>query len=173
MSDERRSLIDDLRIPTNPDHDWDADPDGQMEYANPVTLSNLLVRYANAALVVTRRIVTANRALGRLKAGLVEKRNDLADLDHELLSKYPPPASAKALKLIDAHLRRVAEESGYGDARKALARELRKLEAGQAVAELNRDSARQVLAGIELAGEHIKTHLAFVKSEYVRSGRYT
>ena len=162
-----------LQIPTNPEYDFGADPETQFDYANPVTLNNKLIEYANASIVVIRRLVTAQQEVAECKQELQALNAQIDDVEQEILSAYPPTtADTKTLKVLAAYIRRRATE----DPDKAhlyftRLNDRTELQARLLVLDAQIDNARQTFQLIKLLSDQVQTHLSFVKSE-VKSARY-
>ena len=161
--------LSDLMIPTNPEYDWEVDPNTQFDFVNPVVLNNKLMQHANAAITVTQAIVTANRKLNDLESKRVLLETELEDLEQKVLAKQPPtPAEAKTLKQLGAYIIRMMEQaddpSDYArylqvkDELSGMAKEM-------AEHRMSVDNGRQVFQMLKMLSEEIKTHLSFVKNE--------
>lgn len=166
-------LLKSLVIPTNPDYKWELDPDEQPEYVNPVALNNREVQYANAAIRVAQRLVATNRHIAKSKQNLATARHALEDFERELLLAYPAPSSAtKSTKLLQAYLYAAAIQHDKRETLNALVTEVRAIERDLISLEIEADMAHTAFQAIKLGGEHIQTHLSFVKNERAASGKY-
>lgn len=164
----------DLIIPTNPQFDWSVPAAQQLEFVNPVTLSNYEIRLANYALTVTQSIVAINRKIRDAKEALKEAKHALEDFRYELLRAAPPPATAtKSLALLEAYTRRAVVVAGSQDEYKALRSAVNAAERNEERLDIERENSQQVWDCIKLMGIHAQTHLSFVKSDLKQSGRYT
>lgn len=167
-------LLKSLLVPTNPDFDWDADPNSQPEYVNPVTLNNKEVEYANAAIHIAQKLVATNKEIARVKRALIAARHAQDDFEREVLLSFPaPPSATKSTKLLQAYLYKVTTENKQRKKMDELTKEVRELERELIGLEIQADTAHDVFQAIKLGGEHIQTHLSFVKSERSASGKYT
>ncbi len=166
--------ITDLLIPVNPKYDFAGDPSGQAEYVNPVTLNNMEIKHANAAILVADRVTGHMVRLAKFKADRDDAQNDLDDFEADLLRLHPaPPNDRKTNKLLDSYIRRIAEQEGQLDHYKGLIDKVRKLDREITVTDAAVDAGRQVSSLIKMLGEHGQTHLSFVKNEYRQSKSYT
>jgi hypothetical protein len=164
--------ITDLLIPVNPGYDFSADPGGQPEYVNPVTLNNMEVRYANAAIQVVDRVTRSMKKLAQFKADLDEAEQAVEDFESDLLRLHPPPRGEKTLKLIDAHILRIAEQEGTITEYRAKMAKTRDLKRQIIITDAAVDAGRLVLTQLKMVGEHGQTHLSFVKNEYKQARGY-
>jgi len=160
------SSWDELLVPTYPTYDWDADPGEQPEYTNPVSLNNCVIRWVNAAIRITQRLVATNKRIGQAKVALEQAEAALDDFEQELLRTNPAPASAtKSLKLLDAYLNQVAVSTGKADDYRKLIGRIREIRQRLRILEMTADNCRHIGQTLKLAGEHAMTHLSFVKTE--------
>lgn len=160
-------MLEDLVIPVNPDYTFAEDPDGQEEYANPVTVSNQVVALSNAASKVAAIIVNCNKQLVEARQVLAVAEDAMEDFEQELLGRFQAStADRKSNKLLEAYIRRVAFEQGHAEEHRALRDKHR--DAAHAVArlEVKVDSSRQVWQVLKLKGELAQTYLSFKKHEY-------
>lgn len=153
-------------IPVNPDYDWEVDPTQQAEYVNPVVLNNLEIKLANDAYEVTEAILTLQGKVGQLETRLKKHVLELRVYESGLLSRDPPKSSdTKSTKLVEAYIWKLAIDSGEEEEYKTLlnthAALLAKIDELQNAIEINRSK----LNSIRLVGEHIQTHLSYIKSE--------
>lgn len=159
-------VLNSIIVPVNPDYSWELDPAEQVEYVNPVTLNNHTLRLANAAINIAQRTVRVNERIAALQTTLAEAKNAIADLEQDLLSRYPAPVGAtKTLKQLAAYVRQMAFTDGVKEKYRELADTLRKAEIALVKEEIDADSLKQVWRTIELVGEHIQTHLSYVKHD--------
>jgi cell division protein FtsB len=167
-------FFDDLKVPVNPDYDWNVDPHEQLEYVNPVVLNNREIYWANAAVRLTQKQVGITRKLADLKARIQRTEDELHDLEEDLLIQNPPPSSARqSTRLTDLYIRTLAFGSAQAAAYKRLRAEVRQLREEQALLQTALDNVKQVFAMLKLLGEHAMTHLSYVKAESKASRSYT
>jgi hypothetical protein len=170
MSEPRR-FSNELRIRVNPAYDHEVEPEeNPIQYWNPVSATNDLIKLANAALETAQRISDSMRE----KTSLTLQKRDLeASLDsfeRELLVGEPPTASeAKSLKLINAAVARRANEKGQGDKLKSMQTQLsnveREIERQQGII----DTGFMWLKANERMSDNLKSALSFYKDERRRS----
>lgn len=158
-------LIQDIIIPVNPDYSWELDPFAQLEYVNPVTLNNHEIRLANAAIRISQSVIGINKHIASLRSAMADTKAAIEDLEQELLSKNPAPSSTKTLKMLASYVRTLAFSNGQDEKYGLLLRTLRKDENELTKREIELDSLKFTWQTIKLTGEHIQTHLSFVKSE--------
>ena len=164
--------VTDLLIPVNPSYNFEADPAGQPEYVNPVTLNNMEIRHANAAITVADRVTRRMKELAQLKVDLDIAEQALEDFESDLLRLNPPPRGEKTLKLIEAHIRRVSEVESQATKYAELRNKVRELKRQIIIVDAAIDAGRLMLTQIKLLGEHGQTHLSFVKQEYRQARGY-
>lgn len=165
-----------LWIPTNPNVSPDVNPesrpDGEYEYANPVTVNNRLVLFANAVIAAMDEL---DQGISKVRQAKLQKKTaerQLRNYEQRILRSFPPPKGKNAIKLIDAHIARAAHElddtlEQYQELQEALD------EAEDAVtrAEGRVEKLRQWLKAIELAIQACTTHLSYVKFDGAFQGR--
>ncbi len=161
-----------LLIPTHPDVDPDEDVGAEAtDLANPVTVNNRQVLFANEAIRIAQRHVGLNRELIKLRLELKVTRRARERLVRKLLIEYPPDrvADTKTLKLVEAYVERVAERVGRLEELHALVREEERLE--DLIERKDADAENQTLAmkAIQLASQNCMTFLSYVKDEARRS----
>jgi hypothetical protein len=162
-----------LVVPTAADYDFAVAPEDQIEFANPVVLANQVVRLANIHGHMTGKIARINAAVAALRGALADAKHALADLEADLLAKYPPPAAErKSNKLLDTYIRRAAFENGFEDRYRALTANVRKLQKELEEQDIHLETARAVQQSIKLQGEHLQTYLSYKKHEADQSRRY-
>lgn len=168
---ERRKLSEELKIRVNPNYDHEAGPEGnEIQYWNPVSATNDLIKLANAALETAQRISDSMRAKTELSTEKREVENDLEKLERELLVKEPPTASeAKSLKLINAAVERRAQEQGRNEELNQLRDELRSIEADMEKEQSVIDKGFMWLKANERMSDNIKSALSFYKDERRRN----
>jgi hypothetical protein len=153
-------------MPVNPTYDWDLDPGEQLNYVNPVRLNDHVIFLANTAARLGLRINELTKSLAAAKAAEAAAVDELEDFEQDLLVLFPPNTLAsKSNKLLDRYVRQLAQSQGKGEVHqehRSVARSWRN-EVMRLGLEL--DGARSLMASIKLAGEHIQTHLSFVKAE--------
>lgn len=161
-----------LIMPTSPSHDLDCDPDGQPEYANPVTVNNYQIVYSNALHELTDIVVKGNKQLEGLKKEKRAADRALDDFGNQILRKANPKAiNLKTLKMQDAFISEKAEEFGQSIEYEALTEESRKLEDQIGEVQAKIKSARDWIDSIRLASDNGKTFLAFWKADAERVRR--
>ena len=168
VKEAKPSLLATLRVPVHPDYDWDSDPADQAAYTNPVVVANKQVQLANAAIFVTQRSLSASKRVADCKEAIQKVESQLVVLERSVLAKHNPPvAYTKTHRLLDAHIAMVADEED-ATALCALRVELRERARELRDASLEIESTQLVFNAIRLAGDHLKTYLAFVKFETTR-----
>lgn len=155
-----------LLIPVNPTYDWDLDPTEQVGYVNPVRLNDHVIFLANAALRLGLRIDQLSKSLAQAKQDHEKSQHAVDDFQQDLLIKFPPPSLAtKSHKLLERFVRQLVAEHDLGDQYQSLLAHSRLAKAAVERLTLELDGARAIAQSIKLAGEHIQTHLSFVKAE--------
>jgi hypothetical protein len=168
-----KDILESLLIPTNPEYDWEADANSQPEYVNPVTLNNREVLMANAAIVITQQHIKVNRQLAQVSHRLQEAEHAVSDFERDLLLRFPAPSTAtKNNKLLQVYIYSVATTQGYKDQYETLVRAVRTLSRDLAKWEAEAENCKAAYQAVKLGGEHIQTHLSFVKNEQKVSGRF-
>jgi hypothetical protein len=160
-----------LTIPTNPDY---APPDvsgDEAELANPVTVNNQQVLFANAALRVAQEHVEVNRRLVGARLELRVARRDFDDAMRAILKAHPPASAndTKNLKLTEAYVWRRAEENALDGALRAHERLVQAREDEVTRLEAEADNKALAMAAIKLASQNAMTFLSYVKDEARRS----
>lgn len=153
-------------IPINTGYDWAIDPTQQAEYVNPVVLNNLEIKLANDAFDVSQKIIDIQTEVGNVEIRLKKKLLDLRIFESQLLAENPPKSNdTKSTKLVEAYIWKLATEANKLDEYKTLltshAALLAKVDDLKNAIEIQRNT----LNSIRLVGEHIQTHLSYVKSE--------
>lgn len=155
-----------LKIPVNPDYNWDKAPEEQAEYANPVTLNNRIVELANATITVAEAIMVLQRQRGVCRSALKAAQDALEDFEQDLLVKYPPSTSAtKSNRLVTTYIRTVAFQHGLQDQYRELRDRVRELELEDITLHTRLESLKTAQQGIESITVNIQTHLSYVKAE--------
>jgi len=164
-------LLEDLKLPTNPEYQWDQ-PEGQVEYANPVTLNNRVVELANASLKASQALVVYQKRRGEIRVQQQAATHALEDFEHDLLVQFPPPPNAtKSNRLLQTYLRTVATHHGKAEAYAALRKAVREAEANELEATTRIEVLRTALQAIQTVADNVQTHLSYVKAEK-QHGRY-
>jgi hypothetical protein len=159
-----------LLIPTNPDYDVDgAEPTAEL--ANPVTVNNQQVLFANEAIRVTQDHVALNRDRTRLKLELKATRRAKDAIVRDLLRRFPPGSAndTKTLKLLDAYVWRKAEEFNEAERLRLLEEEEQHLEDEIERLEDEGHNKALAMAALKLASQNAMTFLSYVKDEAKRS----
>jgi Mg2+ and Co2+ transporter CorA len=170
MSAPRR-LADELRIRVNPEYDHAVEPeDNPIQYWNPVSATNDLIKLANAALDVAQNISDAMRSKVTNMATKRDLEAELDALERELLVKEPPTtAEAKSLKLTQAAIERRAKEHGSLERLQELRKKLLELDRTIEKQQTAIDVGYMWLKANERMSDNIKSALAFYKDERRRS----
>jgi hypothetical protein len=162
-----------LIIPTHPDVDPDEDQGAvATDLANPVTVNNRQVLFANEAIRIAQRHVGLNRELTKLRLELRVTKRAHDDLVRRVLIENPPErvADTKTLKLVDAYVQRVAErDPALAGALASLQKEEDRL---TDLIEKKKDEAENqalAMAAIKLASQNASIFLSYVKDEARRS----
>ena len=162
-----------LLVPTNEEYSFAEDPDEQLSYVNPVTLNNLLIKYANAAVEVTSKIVVLKKAKVELDITIRELKQDIADLESDILQENEGSANDhKNLKAQAAFVRKKAKETGRFDTLAELEQRLEAAEIERMKKQLAIENASSTLDLIDQLSQNVQTHLSFVKNEMRHTGRY-
>jgi chromosome segregation ATPase len=136
----------------------------QFEYANPVTLKNRLILYANAVIEATDKLNDINDAIASAKSAKRHAENDLESYEGRLLRLFPPEKNLTTLKLVQAYLERVAHDrDDTADQYYMLREAVKKAEENVAKAQAKADKIKAWLSAIETASQNITTHLSYVK----------
>ena len=161
-----KDLLDNLLIPTNPDYDWEGDVSNQPEYVNPVTLNNREIMMANAAIVITQQHIKVNRQVAQIRHTLREAEHALSDFERDLLLRFPAPSTAtKSTKLLQVYMYSVAITNNLQSQYNSLSGEIKNLSRELARWEAEAENCKAAYQAVKLSGEHIQTHLSFVKNE--------
>jgi hypothetical protein len=172
-TEKERVYYDNLQVPVNPNYDFEADPgDQQFEYANPVHLSNKLVLYTNAAILLARNIVSLARKRERLRLEKKEVDRKLRDLRRDVLVKNPaPPSAAKNLLLTDAFMARALESEGLLTGYQEFERRSAELEDQVEALKDEGENLRFTMQTIQLAASNVTNALSWTKAEARMTGR--
>lgn len=173
-SQKEQVYYENLLIPVNPDYDFDAPAtDVQFEYSNPATLSNKLVLYTNAAILLTKNVVSLARKRERLRLEKKEIDRQVRDLRREVLSKNPaPPSAAKNLQLTDAYMIRALEAEGLLIGYKKLETKSADLEDEVETIKEELENLRFTMETLKLAAQNITSSLSWTKAEASMGGRH-
>jgi len=167
-----KDLLGELIVPANPTYDW-ATAEEQSEYVNPVTLNNREIQMANAAIVVTQQHIKVNRKIAEAKHWLQEAKHALEDFERDLLLRFPAPStSTKSTKLLQVYVYSTATSQNLKSQYDALVTKVRELDRELLKWEAEADNCHMAFQAIKLAGEHIQTHLSFVKNEQKNARAY-
>jgi chaperonin cofactor prefoldin len=167
--------LDALKIPVNPEYSFSEAPEGQHEYANPVTMNNKLVEMSNAYLDITAHMTRIIQQKKNIKAELTNTQNAMDDLEMDVLERTPPVATAdnRTARTIHAYIVRQLRETGKLGQWSAARDEERQLQQQLSAVELQLEAARAALSALEMQGTIIQTHLSFVKNEARNARHYT
>lgn len=172
MSEELSNMASKLLIPVNEAAAEAPSGQEEFEYANPVTLNNRLILYGNAVIEATDRL---NRITKQIEAAKHAKRTAervLAEYETRLLRKYPSQKNLTTLKLVQAHLDRVAFDlDDTAEQYDGLRKDVEKAEDAQEHWEAKAGEIRMWMKAIETASQNIMTHLSFVKFGGALGGR--
>jgi hypothetical protein len=160
-----------LTIPTNPNVDISVVPTAEFEYANPVTLNNMLLLYGNAVIELAGK---RDRAGKRLEAAKLERRKaerQLEDFEQGLLRTHPAPRGVTTLKLLAAHIEAAAFSDDTSDQYDDLRNAVRTAEDAVEAANAQISTLKGWGDAIETASGNITVHLSYVKAEWNHSGR--
>lgn len=170
-TDKERVFFENLLVPVNPEYDFDADPTGQFDYANPVTLNNQLVLYTNAGIELTKKVVVLNRRREKLRLDKKDVERKLKALRQNTLAKNPaPPSAAKNLALTDAYVQRCLEADGFFLEAQAHEATVATLDDKIDLMKEEAENLFFTMNTIKLASQNIMTHLSFVKNEQKMHG---
>lgn len=163
-----------MEIPVNPAYEFQA-PTVKTQYANPVTLNNMLVKATNESKALTDRIVQVGRKLVDAEMALQEARQDLEDFEQNILLTYPPNTKeeVKSNKLTETYIRRMVqtkEEVAGQELYARLKQFVREAEKKERLLKAEKDACYTRLNHLKLVCENIRTHLSFVKVESQRGG---
>jgi hypothetical protein len=163
-----------LLIPTHPDVDPDEEEGAEAtDLANPVTVNNRQVLFANEAIRIAQRHVGLNRELIKLRLELKVTRRAKDRIVRHLLTTYPPErvADTKTLKLVDAYVERVASRSGKDKELALLDRDIERLEDLIEKKDGEAENQQLAMAAIKLASQNASIFLSYVKNE-ARNSKY-
>lgn len=164
MSKER--FGDDIKLILNPQHDFSCDPYEQPELVNPVQANNKLAVLSNRLIEVTQGITRSNRRIGALMRQRRELQNAVEIVERQILRTRPPTATqVKTLKMQDAYITTQAELLGLGDAYALAKKSVAELDDQILEIEYRLKSAHAWTSAMKLHGDHIKTHLSYVKAD--------
>lgn len=159
-------FFENLQVPVNPDYDFESDPEGQADYANPVMLSNKLVMYANAMLQITKGVVFLARKRERLRLERKELERALTALRRAVLSKHPAQGSAaKNLQLTDAHVFSALVVEGQDAIWTETERKIARLDDEIDGLKEEEENLKYTAHTIKLASENITNRLSYTKHE--------
>jgi len=160
-----------LKVPVNPEYDFEQDPHDQAEYVNPVTLAHKQAYVMNYAVEVTAALTRINLRLADLKVQLRAAERAQEDFEAALLARFPAPAAErKSNKLLEAYITRLAFESGGQEIYGKLIAERRAREDELELATADLENARYVHQTLKLLSELGQTYLSFYKHEVRMSG---
>lgn len=159
-----------LLIPTNPSASVGLVPESEFEYANPVTLNNVVLLYGNAKIELADKSDRAHKRLDAAKLELRKAERQVEDFEFRLLRTHP--TSKTTLKLIAAHLDQAAFQEDTIAQYDELRAHVRACEdavhrAHGVVARLKDWSD-----AIDSAINSITVHLSYVKAEWQNGGRH-
>jgi hypothetical protein len=159
-----------LLIPTNPDYDPDH-PDDGVDLANPVTVNNQQILFANEVIAVTGEHIAANRDITQCKLELKVLRRMRNDLHRQILRDRPPRSGndVKNNQLVDAYIFRMAVELQLDGMLHQIDEQEATLEASLAEAEAEAANCALKLTALKLASQNTMTFLSWVKEEAKRS----
>jgi hypothetical protein len=173
MADETEapSMFDALMVPVNPEYDFNKEPqENEFEYANPVTVNNQEILYANAAMQVTKLHVKANKKIAAAKLELKATREAREDIERKIVVQSPPGTNdSKNTRLMEAYIWRTAAATGKAEELQRLLQEERRLTARILDLEATAENLKLTQQTIKLAGEHGQTFLSYVKDEARRA----
>lgn len=162
-----------LLVPTNTEYSFNEDPEDQLSYVNPVTLNNLLIKYANAAVEITSKIVVLKKAKVELDIQIRELKHSIEDMESDILQENEGSANDhKNLKAQAAFVRKKAKETGRYDTLAELESTLEKHEVERMKKQVAIENASSTLELIEQLSQNVQTHLSFVKNEMRHTGKY-
>lgn len=161
-----------LIIPTHPDIDPDEDQGAEAtDLANPVTVNNRQVLFANEAIRIAQRHVALNRELVKLRLERKVTKRAREVIVRRLLIAHPPErvSDTKTLKLVDAYVLRVAELEGCTNELNLLEKEEERLD--DVIEKKETEAENQALAmnAIKLASQNCTIFLSYIKDEAKRS----
>ncbi len=161
-----------LLIPTHPDVDPDEDQGAEAtDLANPVTVNNRQVLFANEAIRIAQRHVGLNRQILKLKLELKVTRRAHEKIVRRVLTEFPPErvSDTKTLKLVDAYVARVADRARVSEELALLENEQARLEDEIMKKEAEAENQQLAMSAIKLASQNAMTFLSYVKDEARRS----
>lgn len=168
------SLTSLLLVPTNSRYSFTTDPAEQTAYVNPLTLNNLLIKYANAAVTITDKLIGFKKAKVELDIEVRETRQALEDMESDILQESEGSANDhKNLKAQAAFVRKRAKETGRYEDLKGLEKKLAELETGRLRKQVDVESAAHTLDIIDQLSQNVQTHLSYVKNEMKHTRNYS
>ncbi len=162
-----------IRIPINPEYDFDIAPSEQAEYANPVMLNNKLIQNANAHIAVSSMLNKLMQQLVGAKQDHREAETVKRDFEKQtIITGNPNSNDRKSTLLLEAFIQAETLSLGlvddYLQIKKTEVETRNKLEVLQSKINAN----QQILGAIEASTVNIQTHLAYVKMEMRNAGNY-
>lgn len=161
-----------LTVPVSQSHDLECEPDGQPEYANPVTVNNYQIVYSNALIELADTVVTYDKVVSAGKKKQREVERKMEDLGRRVLQQSSPRAlDLKTLKMQDAFISAKAGELGLGTEYEQYTADLRQLEDEIAEAATVVKAARDYIHVVERASNNAMAFLSYYKHEADRVRR--
>lgn len=160
-----------LFIPTNPHAGVGEIPESEFEYANPVTLNNVVLLYGNAKIELADKSDRAHKQLDAAKLAKRQAERQLESYEFRLLRTHPAPKGVTTLKLIAAHLDQAAFLDGtltqYEELREEVVKWDDEVHRVQGALKRLDDWG----SAIDSAINSITVHLSYLKAEWQHGGR--
>jgi hypothetical protein len=163
----KRLLAEELKVRVNPHYDHDVDPEqNEFGFWNPVSVTNDLVKLANAVLEVTQEISVKTEERQRQKKDRRKAERRLESIESELLADDKlSPTEAKTLKTVAAAIHARARKSIHAPEYEALTIQLGDLEERIGTLDAELDVLHEWNKTAEKIGDNLKTALSFYKDE--------
>ena len=164
---QKRRFAEELKVRTNPHYDHNVDPsENEVDFWNPVSATNDLIKVANATLELTAQISRDMTLRLRVKTRRKQVEHDLEQFERALLVAEPPSAAeTKTNKLVAAAVERRAKSAGTLGKYHEMLQELTELSSDDMAIESRIDRAQLWLKTAERLSDNIKTALSFYKDE--------
>lgn len=155
-----------LKVPVNPEYNFDLDPAEQFNYVNPVMLNNLIVHYANCAIEVFDKLKQQRKELLEVRIALRKSVRELEDLEYDiLLGANLTKSDFKNLKDRLYFIRKTAKESEYSSQYDKARITCDELQDTVLKHEIRIESGEDMLKLINQLSSNVQTHLSYVKNE--------
>jgi hypothetical protein len=162
-----RNFADELRIRTNPHYDHAREPEeNPVDYWNPVSATNDLIKVANATLEITSHVSKDMKDLMTVRTRRKQLERDIEAFERDLLVKEPPATGeTKSTKLVAAAIERRATAAGTLPQYLAMLTELAQLAQDEVRLDSRIERGHLWLKTAERLSDNIKTALSFYKDE--------